>query len=108
MVEEPGLDWHSAMPPGFGWPAGKRAAACFTFDVDAESAILYDHPESAEWLDVMSHQAYGPRTGVPRILRVLDRQGIRATFFVPGYTADRWPAVVRAIRDRLHPVALNR
>ena len=102
--EEPGLDWRSATPPGFAWPAGKRAAACFTFDVDAESQILFDHPESAAWLDVMSHQAYGPRSGVPRLLRVLDRQGIRATFFVPGYTAERWPDAIRAIRDAGHEI----
>ena len=104
MPDEPTLDWRSPIPPGFRWPDGMRAAACFTFDVDAESAILFNHPESAGWLDVMSHQAYGPRTGVPRILRLLDRQGIRATFFVPGYTAERWPEVVRAIRDAGHEI----
>lgn len=104
MADEPQLDWRSPMPPGFSWPEGVRAAACFTFDVDAESPILFDRPESAAWLDVMSHQAYGPRTGVPRLLRVLDRQGIPATFFVPGYTAERWPEVVRAIRDAGHEI----
>ena len=93
------------MPPGFRWPDGVRAAACFTFDLDAESPILFDHPEAAEWLDVMSHQAYGPRTGVPRLLRLLDRQGVRATFFVPGYSAERWPDVVHAIRDAGHEIA---
>lgn len=103
-MSETALDWHSPTPAGFAWPAGKRAAACFTFDVDAESPILFEHPEAAGWLDVMSHQAYGPRTGVPRLLRALDRQGIRATFFVPGYTAERWPAVVRAIRDAGHEI----
>jgi peptidoglycan/xylan/chitin deacetylase (PgdA/CDA1 family) len=103
-VNEPPLDWRNPTPAGFSWPAGKRAAACFTFDVDAESPILFDHPEAAGWLDVMSHQAYGPRTGVPRLLRLLERQHIRATFFVPGYTAERWPAVVRAIRDAGHEI----
>ena len=29
-------DWHSPMPAGFRWPEGVRAAACFTFDLDAE------------------------------------------------------------------------
>jgi peptidoglycan-N-acetylglucosamine deacetylase len=103
-MNEPGLDWHSPMPPGFRWPDGVRAAACFTFDMDAESPILFDHPEAAGWLDVMSHQAYGPRTGVPRILRLLERRGVRATFFIPGYTAERWPAVVRAVRDAGHEI----
>ena len=104
MPEGPKLDGRSPRPPGFTWPQGKRAAACFTFDVDAESPILFDHPESTNWLDVMSHQAYGPRTGVARLLRALDRQGIRATFFVPGYTAERWPEAIRAIRDAGHEI----
>ena len=103
-MSAPGLDWQSPMPPGFRWPDGVRAAACFTFDLDAESPILFEHPEAAGWLDVMSHQAYGPRTGVPRILRLLERRGVGATFFVPGYTAERWPAVVRAVRDAGHEI----
>lgn len=96
--------WRSPAPPGFRWPDGVRAAACFTFDVDAESPILFDRPEAADWLDVMTHQAYGPRSGVPRLLRVLDAAGIRATFFVPGWVAERWPATVRAIRDAGHEI----
>ena len=99
------VDWRLPMPPGFRWPDGVRAAACFTFDVDAESPILYEYPESAAWLDVMSHQAYGARTGIARILRVLDRRRIRSTFFIPGYSAERWPAICRSIRDAGHEIA---
>ncbi|MFI5199999.1 MAG: polysaccharide deacetylase, partial [Candidatus Limnocylindrales bacterium] len=89
----------------FDWPAGARAAACFTFDGDAESAILAAEPASAARRSVMSHQAYGPRTGVPRLLGVLERTGVRATFFVPGYTAERWPDAIRGIRDAGHEIA---
>ena len=52
----------------------------------------------------MSHQAYGPRVAVPRLLRLLERQGIRATFFVPGYSAERWPEAARSIRDAGHEI----
>ena len=99
--------WHNPLPPGFRWPDGVRAAACFTFDLDAESPVLFEHPEAAGWLDVMTHQAYGPRTGVPRLLRILERQGIRATFFVPGYTAERWPGTVRDIHNAGHEIACH-
>jgi peptidoglycan/xylan/chitin deacetylase (PgdA/CDA1 family) len=95
----------SGLPPGFRWPDGYRAAACFTFDVDAEAVMLAEHPETATQLDVMTHQEYGPRTAIPRILRVLDRAGVRASFFIPGYTARRWPEVVRSIRDAGHEIA---
>ena len=93
------------MPPGFRWPDGIRAAACITFDVDAESPILFEHPETAGWLDVMTHQAYGARTGIARLLRMLDRRRIRATFFIPGYSAERWPAICRSVRDAGHEIA---
>jgi len=96
--------WRSPMRSGFRWPDGIRAAACFTFDADAESPILFEHPEAADWLDVMSHQAYGARAGIPRLLRLLDRTRLRATFFIPGYTAERAPAICRAIRDAGHEI----
>jgi len=97
--------WREIMPASFRWPAGMRAAACITFDLDAESGLLFEHPETAAQLDVMTHQAYGPRTAGPRLLRLLDRQRIRATFFVPGYSAERWPDTVRSIRDAGHEIA---
>jgi peptidoglycan/xylan/chitin deacetylase (PgdA/CDA1 family) len=87
------------------WPHGKRAAASFSFDVDAESAVLGAAPEAATRMSVMSHQAYGPLVGVPRILSILQRHGIRSTFFVPGYTALRYPEVVRSIAEAGHEIA---
>jgi peptidoglycan-N-acetylglucosamine deacetylase len=89
----------------FAWPGGFGAAASLTFDLDAESGILFDHPEAAGYLDVMTHQAYGPRTGLPRLLRILDKTGVRATFFVPGWTALKWPAAVRSIKAAGHEIA---
>jgi peptidoglycan-N-acetylglucosamine deacetylase len=89
---------------GFTWPQGRRAGFALTFDVDAESAILAVDPAYARRLTTMSHQAYGPKVGVPRILRMLERQGLRATFFVPGLTADRYPHTVEAIAEAGHEV----
>jgi peptidoglycan/xylan/chitin deacetylase (PgdA/CDA1 family) len=87
------------------WPDGVRAAAMLTFDVDGESSVLFDAPEAAGRLSIMSHQAYGPRVGVPRILGILDRHAVRATFFVPGFTADRYPETIRAIAESGHEIA---
>ena len=55
-------------------------------------------------LDVIAHQRYGPRVAVPRLLRMLDRRGLRTTFFVPGWVADTWPEVVRSVRDAGHEI----
>ena len=87
------------------WPGGRAAAASFTFDVDAESAVLWGSPGNADRMSVMSHQAYGPLVGVPRLLGMLERHRIRSTFFVPGYTAHRYPAVVKDIVAAGHEVA---
>ncbi|HUN31395.1 MAG TPA: polysaccharide deacetylase [Trebonia sp.] len=87
------------------WPEGFRAAACFTFDLDAEAVALASDPALAERMSVMSHQSYGPLTGVPRLLRLLGSHGIKATFFVPGFTAHRYPDVVRAIAGAGHEIA---
>lgn len=87
------------------WPAGKRAAAAFTFDVDAESAVLWGNEAVGARMSVMSHQAYGPLVGIPRILDLLDEHQIRSTFFVPGHTADRYPAAIRSLVAAGHEIA---
>jgi peptidoglycan/xylan/chitin deacetylase (PgdA/CDA1 family) len=87
------------------WPEDFRAAAILTFDVDGESSVLFEAPDAAARLSIMSHQSYGPRVGVPRILAILERHGVHATFFVPGFTADRYPEIVRAIVDAGHEIA---
>ena len=87
------------------WPDTFTSAAAFTFDVDAESAILWGAPHNANRMSVISHQAYGPLVGVPRILDLLETHRIRSTFFVPGYTAHRYPAVVRDIAAAGHEIA---
>jgi peptidoglycan/xylan/chitin deacetylase (PgdA/CDA1 family) len=78
--------------------------ACLTFDVDAEAPILAESGLYAHNAGVMSHQAYGPRVGIPRLLDLLREYGLPATFFVPGWTADRYPGTVEAILAAGHEV----
>jgi peptidoglycan/xylan/chitin deacetylase (PgdA/CDA1 family) len=87
------------------WPDGHRAAAVLSFDMDAEAVALTADRSNAARLSVMSHQAYGPLTGMPRLLALLDRHGVRATFYCPGYTAERYPALLREVAERGHEVA---
>jgi peptidoglycan/xylan/chitin deacetylase (PgdA/CDA1 family) len=88
----------------FNWPNGARAACAITFDVDAESAILSIDKRFATRASTMSHQAYGPKVGVPRLLGALERADVHATFFVPGFTARRYPDTVRRIVAAGHEV----
>ena len=45
--------------------------AILSFDVDAETPVLVEGRRHADNAGVMSHQAYGPLVGVPRILELL-------------------------------------
>jgi peptidoglycan-N-acetylglucosamine deacetylase len=97
------LDQHQAKSNG--WRGEDVAAvAWLTFDVDAESPILAEGRRYADHPMVMSHQAYGPEVGVPRLLAMLDEFGLPATFFVPGLTAERYPEAVDAILAAGHEV----
>jgi peptidoglycan/xylan/chitin deacetylase (PgdA/CDA1 family) len=87
------------------WPNGKRCAVAFTFDVDAESPLLTTDLAFAERMGAMSHQAYGPLVGVPRLLNILDEFDVPGTFFVPGYTAHRHPDAIRSIAEGGHEIA---
>lgn len=87
-----------------GWLRGKAAAVCLTFDVDAESPILAEGRRYADHAMVMTHQAYGPRVGVPRILDLLADYSLKGTFFVPGLTAERYPGAVERILEAGHEV----
>lgn len=88
----------------FPWPGGRRAAVAVTFDLDAESVMLATDPALAERPSLMSHQRYGPVTGVPRLLQILAERDLRATFFVPGASAERHPDAVRAIAEAGHEI----
>src|SRR5690554_5543125 len=86
------------------WPEGKRCAVAFTFDFDAEELWIGEDPENAERPGVLSQGAYGAKVGVPRLLELLERHGVRATFFVPGRVAERHPDRVRQILAAGHEV----
>ncbi len=53
-------------PQPVPWPGDATAAACLTFDMDAEAAVLTADISSFNRMTPMSHQSYGPLVGVPR------------------------------------------
>ncbi|PZS34194.1 MAG: polysaccharide deacetylase [Pseudonocardiales bacterium] len=97
--------WRRPAPES--WLQGSAAALALTFDLDAESAILTRSPQAVKDLSTMSHQAYGPQVGLPRILTLLAETATPATFFVPGDSARRWPDAVESILTAGHEVALH-
>jgi peptidoglycan-N-acetylglucosamine deacetylase len=87
------------------WPHGARCACAITFDVDADSLIHIARPQdSFNRLNPISMGRYGPMVAVPRILETYRRLGLRQSFFIPGWTMERYPQAVEAILAGGHEV----
>lgn len=83
------------------WQAQTGCLVALTFDFDAESLWLsfgLDTPSA------LSRGAYGANEGVPRILKLLEKYHLPATFFITGDSADRHPDRVRDILAAGHEV----
>jgi peptidoglycan/xylan/chitin deacetylase (PgdA/CDA1 family) len=78
-----------------------RATVCLSFDFDAIS--LWIGPFGATSPSMISRGEFGV-VGARRILRLLEREGIRATFFVTGHTAETYPDAVRDIVAAGHEI----
>lgn len=91
---------------GIAWPHGRRIAVMLTFDFDAELLRASVTGGTIGFSD-LSRGRYGPDEGLKRILAMLKRQGLRATFFVPGAVCERYPEQVAAIAAQGHELAYH-
>lgn len=103
-VSQPGTFWDDqklldtvhavAMGPKLkpkSWPNGARVAVMLTFDDDTQSFLLRDGNTEAT---ALSAPDYGAQTGTPRLLEMLDRHKVPATFFVTGVDSLIHPEMV--------------
>jgi peptidoglycan/xylan/chitin deacetylase (PgdA/CDA1 family) len=77
------------------WPEGARVAVNLGFDVDNASAALARGELDYE---VLSRGEYGAVDGLPRVLRMLDRQQIPASFYIPAVSGLLHPAMIDEIQ----------
>jgi peptidoglycan/xylan/chitin deacetylase (PgdA/CDA1 family) len=76
------------------WPNGARVAVCLSFDVDNESYLLAAGQTSPTTLSAAD---FGAQSGLPRILKVLDKYQVPASFFIPAVSALLHPEMIPAI-----------
>lgn len=85
-------------PPS--WPGGGRVAVALSFDVDNE-LLSRNSPLPVP----LSQGQYGATTGLPRILAMLDRHEVPATFFVPAVSAmldgEMIPSILKSKRHEI-------
>ncbi|MCC6930748.1 MAG: polysaccharide deacetylase [Gemmatimonadaceae bacterium] len=87
------------------WPNGARVAVSITFDDDNESYLLASGDTSPTTL---SAGDFGAQSGLPRILRLLDKYQIPSTFFIPAVSAMLHPEMIPAImRSGRHEIGVH-
>ena len=86
------------------WKNGARCAVALSFDSDHESNELRDGGES---IGRMSQGQYGNRVGIPRILKTLSDNDIKATFFVPAVVGLLYPDEQRRVIAEGHEIGLH-
>jgi peptidoglycan/xylan/chitin deacetylase (PgdA/CDA1 family) len=79
-------------------------AVALSFDVDQETGALRDGRTSPA---LLAQGEYGSRAGVPRILKLLERYAIPASFYIPAVSALLHPDDVRRIAEAGHEVGLH-
>src|SRR6266851_8358832 len=86
------------------WKDGARCAVALSFDSDHETNELRDGGKS---IGRMCWGQYGNRVGVPRIRALLEKHGVKATFYVPAVAAMLYPAEQRALVAEGHEIGIH-
>lgn len=86
------------------WPGGARCAMALSFDSDHETSELKDGGRS---IGRLSWGQYGNRVGIPRLMRLLARHDVPASFYVPAVVALLYPEEQRALADAGHEIGIH-
>jgi peptidoglycan/xylan/chitin deacetylase (PgdA/CDA1 family) len=87
------------------WPNGGRVAVLLSFDVDNETiALRYGEPT----IGALSQGEYGARVALGRVVDLLDRHEIPASFFIPSISLRLNPGMADVIkRSGKHEFAVH-
>ena len=86
------------------WKDGARCAVALSFDSDHETNELRDGGGS---IGRLCWGQYGARVGVPRILAMLARYAVPATFYVPAVSALLHPDEQRRVVKEGHEIGIH-
>ncbi|WP_024521070.1 polysaccharide deacetylase [Bradyrhizobium sp. Tv2a-2] len=92
-----------ALKPG-KWKGNARLAVALSFDSDHETSELRNGGVS---FGRMSQGQYGARSGMPRILRILEKYAVPASFFMPAVSAMIHPEEAAMIVAAGHELGMH-
>ena len=88
------------------WPGGARVAVLLSFDVDNETVQGLRTGRIS--IGPLSQGEYGSRVALPRIVRLLDRESIPASFFFPAWSLKLAPEQADVIQaSGMHEIAVH-
>lgn len=86
------------------WPEGVRLPVVLTFEHQAGEGVA-SRPGDRFNANAFGQTEYGARSGIWHILEMLDRVGVKSTFFVSGIAAERYPEAIQAALAAGHDIA---
>jgi len=78
------------------WPGGAQVAVLLSFDVDNETVTGLRFGDAT--VGSLSQGEYGGRVALPRVVELLDRHQIPASFFVPAWSMKLTPGMLDEIQ----------
>ncbi|MEO1200776.1 MAG: polysaccharide deacetylase [Pseudomonadota bacterium] len=84
----------------------KEIFCAFGVDVDAVSGWLSSYGGEDSPCDV-SRGMFAGEVGVPRLLNLFDRFGIKTTWFIPGHSIETFPDQVNAVVEAGHEIGMH-
>lgn len=85
---------------------GKEILVGISVHVDAVAGWLGSYGGENSPCDI-SRGVFAAEVGVPRILKLLHKYGIKASWFIPGHTIETFPEQVKMVVDAKHEVGLH-
>ena len=86
------------------WPNGSRAAVVIGFDMNSTVNLNTGSVHT----NALQQAEFGAESGLPRLLRLLDKHGLPATFFVPPVSAMMYPDMLPSIlKANRHEIAMH-
>ncbi len=80
----------------------KKALVGYGIDVDAVSGWLNSTDGTPADVTNMSRGVFGATVGTDRLLKMLDKYNIKASWFIPAHSIESFPRQMAKVRDAGH------
>jgi len=84
----------------------KEINCAFGVDVDAVAGWLGSYG-GEDCLQHIQRGLWAGEVGLPRLVKLCDRYGIKSTFFTPGHSAETFPEQMQAVADAGHEIGMH-